>query len=534
MDGPRLEETGRGLTVYASGRYLYSNRDPSGRPRRIAEAAPVEERCIYFVPSPLVGYGLENLAGRIPETSVILAVEASQELMSLCASSIVGGLAGHPSVKFFRLSDRPSLHQVLKDLGPWRYRRVRRLDFSAGPSLHTEVYDDLERFLTEDLMVYWKNRHSLGRLGREWIRHSLANLANAASGRQEILAPPPESRPGAAVVIGAGPSLEASIGFLREHRRRLNLIVTDTAAAALVDTGIEPDSVVALETQAWNLLDFHGLQGSGVPIFADITAYPPSLGITGGPVHVFSSDFADLEYLRRLDESNLRSETIPPLGSVGLAALELALRTNSGPILLTGLDFAYAPGKSHARGTSVHRWQLAVSRRTDPVPGWDASMRRPRIHLKDASGGRIGTDAVLASYAASLADRYSDSDRISVLAPGGLDLGLPVISREEAARLVSVSGGEASTGAGAALGREAAAGFLAGEKERLQAVIDAWDAYASEKGPVEAVTASLEGLDEIFCDFPDEPPLPRQDDSFLVRAVARTRRLHRYLERSGV
>ena len=69
------------------------------------------------------------------------------------------------------------------------------------------------------------------------------------------------------------------------------------------------------------------------------------------------------------------------------------------------------------------------------------------------------------------------------------------------------------------------------ELENLQSVIDAWDAYASGSGRRERVRDSLRMLDHVYCDFPDTPPLPRDDDSFLVRAVTRCRELGRYISR---
>ena len=119
MSGPRLEETGRGLTVHAAGRYLYSRHQPERRPERTAESAPVENRCIYLVPSPLLGYGLSNLADRIPEDSIILAIEQSQELMALCSPHIREKLKAHSRIIQVRLSDTNSLHALMYELGPW-------------------------------------------------------------------------------------------------------------------------------------------------------------------------------------------------------------------------------------------------------------------------------------------------------------------------------------------------------------------------------------------------------------------------------
>lgn len=534
MNDPRLEDTGRGLTVLADGRYLYSKYQPQSRAAKIAASAPLESKCLYFVPSPLLGYGLSELADRIPEDSLVLAVETEQEIMALCSPELPERITSNPRIVQVRLSDISSLHALLYEIGPWRFRRIRRVDLSGGASLNPGLYDRLAAFLVQDLTSYWRNRHALGRFGREWTRHILANLAEISYGEKKFNSIADLHISGIPLVVGAGPSLETALPFIRKFRDKLWILAADTAIPALITAGINPDAAAVLETQAWNLLDFHGTDGSLLPVIADITAYPPSLTHTGGPCFLFSSDFAELNFVRRLDEANLRGCSIPPLGSVGLAALEVTMIRSDGPILLTGLDFAYKPGKSHARGTSFHQWQLSAQIRLNPHPGWEASIKRPRLESPDASGRPLKTDSILQGYAAILKDRYSGSGRFFVLAPGGLDLGLPVLNESDAESLIlntSSDEGAQESAPVNVINAESALAFLDVEKSRLDLVIDKWDDYVDGRSSSADLTAALEGLDEIFSDFPDEPPLPKNEDSFLVRAATRSRQLLRYIDR---
>lgn len=534
MNDPRLEDTGRGLTVLADNRYLYSRYQPESRAIKIAESAPVESKCLYFVPSPLLGFGMQELARRIPEDSLILAVETAQEMMALCAPQLPDGLTSNPRVIQVRLSDINSLHALLYKIGPWRFRRIRRVDLSGGATLNPGLYDSLAAFLVQDLTTYWRNRHALGRMGRDWTRHILANLAEIGSGGNIIKSIADLDIPGVPVVIGAGPSLETALPFLRKCRDNLWILAADTAIPALISAGIEPDAAVVLETQAWNLLDFHGTSNSKIPVIADITAYPPSLTQMGGPCYLFSSDFAELNFVRRLDSAELRGYAIPPLGSVGLAALEVAMIRSDGPILLTGLDFAYKPGKSHARGTSFHQWQMSVLHRLNPSPGWEASIKRPRLESPGASGKPLKTDSILQGYADILKDRFSGSGRFFVLEPGGLDLGIPLLNESDAEALILSDGvpkEERRSSDGNIINAESASAFLNDEKSHLNLVIDKWDDYVEGRSSASDLAAAMEGLDEIFSDFPDEPPMPKSEDSFLVRAVTRSRQLLRYINR---
>ena len=535
MIEPRLEETGRGKTVHSNGRYLYSRYNPVRRSEQAAESAPLKNKCIYLVPSPLLGYGLTHLAHRIPDDSIIITIEQSQEMMALCSRDFLknmGDSRGDDSrIVNVRLSDRDSLHALLYSLGPWRFRRVHRVDLTSGSSLNPELYDELTDFLMEDVMSYWRNRHALGRLGREWVRHTFANLSLIADGCtsfQDFSSFKTDRIP---VVAGAGPSLESSFEFLALHRDKLWIMAVDTALPALLKNGITPDTVAVLDTQAWNLLDFHGSSSSKIPVIADITSYPPCITHTGGPCYLYSSEFAELDFLHRLKDTGLRDFTIPPLGSVGLAALEIISRISSGPVFLTGLDFAYSPGKSHARGSSFHHWQLSSISRLNPHPGWEASVKRPRIKGFDASGLPRDSDTVLMGYASLLKDRYSSDKSFHVLEPGGLYLGIPVISFIDAKAIIEGNiGGISENGQVVSL-QDTAALFLKEELEGFKRVISAWEAYAEGNGSAADVAENLKRMDEVFADFPDEPPLPKEDDSFLVRAVSRVRQLQRYIER---
>lgn len=555
--GPRLETTEGGLTVFF-GRYLYSPRDPRRRPRMIASSAVPEGRCLYMVTSPLLGYGLDTLLKRIPDDSHVIAVEVSPELFSLCRSRVEPGLLEHPRLSWVQLSDEAGLSEVLDGLGLWRFRRIRRVELSGGSQLNADICSRLVSFAMDSLAAYWRNRHALRILGRHWVRHFYANLANMSRCR---LKPAPGLRIGKIpVVVGAGPSLDEGFDFVVSHRSRLSVWASDTALGALLQRGIEPDIVCALETQAWNHLDFHDSHKGRFTLLADMTCYPPTLEHAEAGVELFTSLFARLDFLDRVQGAGLAFRPIPPLGSVGLAAVHLALELSSLPVLLLGLDFAYSPGKTHARGSSVHRWQLSTAERTDPLPGWQAVMGRPRTLAPGASGRPVPTDTVLTGYASLLRNYRShpgSSGRIYVLGGGGLNLGFPVLSRKAAAELVSdtrvedspaiLRGWGAAAGApgtawasesgipsgaaGAAGAAAAAERFLVKELENLQSVIDAWDAYASGSGRRETLRDALRMLDHVYCDFPDAPPLPRDDDSFLVRAVTRCRELKRYISR---
>ena len=515
---PRLEDTGRGLTVFFESRYLYSKYEPMLRSRRAAELAPTENRCIYVVPSPLLGYGLDILAKRIPDDSIILAIEISESLMALCAPYA----RKNDRVIYVRLSSFAALNEVFNSIGPWNYRKIRRVDLGAGSSLNPKLYDELIGFLIDALTNYWRNRNTLLRLGRQWIRHVYANLCELAYGLSDIQSVNNLIIDKVPIVVGAGPSLEEALLFIRKYREKLWVMATDSAVSALLNYKIKPDAAVVLETQAWNLLDFHDTKGSGIAVVADLSSYPPSLSYIGGPCYLYSSRFAELEFLRKLEACGVRDFTLDPLGSVGLVAIEIALARWDGSVLLAGLDFGYSHGKTHARGTAYHRWQLSCLNRLNPHPGWETLMLRTLNQNQD-------TDSVLHGYATLLRRRFSDTGRLYVLSSSGMDLNLPLLKDTEA--ILSENQKKMTRGKETSNWAAKAAEFIDAQLGRLQEIIDSWEVYMRDANEKSRLLRAIGKMDEVYADFPDAESLPKGDESFLVRTVNRTRVLLNYIDR---
>jgi len=394
------------------------------------------------------------------------------------------------------------------------------VDLNAGSSLDPVLYDELIGFIIDSLTNYWRNRNTLLRLGRQWIRHIYANLCELAYGPLDIRSVNSLIIDRVPIVVGAGPSLEKALSFIREQRERLWVMAVDTAVSALLSCDIKPDAVVVLETQAWNLLDFHDTKGSKIAVVADLSSYPPSLTHTGGPCYLFSSTFTKLEFLRKLEACGVRDFALDPLGTVGLVAIEIALARWSGSVLLAGLDFEYSHGKTHARGTAHHRWQISCLGRLNPHPGWETRANRTRNQNRDA-------DSVLHGYAALLRRRFSGTGRLYALSSSRLNL--PLL---EDAKGILMENQEETTRSGESSIRAArAAKFIDAQLSGLQDIIDSWEAYARNESGVSKLLSAIGEMDEVYVDFPDAESLPKKDEAFLFRVVNRARILLDYISR---
>ena len=407
QDRPLLVDTGRGLSVFWRGRWLYSRRDPAAAPERVSATTEVAADTLYLVFSPVLCYGIQSFLARLPASSAILCVEADRELAVVATEALHGMPETHITIADPAGAARRMM-ELEGQVHGRRFRRIVELRLTGGRDLNTEAYDATMRSLELDLSVRFRNRMTLVRMGRLWSRNIVANLTDMDWTRT---VPLPRTHL-EVVVCGAGPSLDLVLPALRSGRDGLYVLAVDTAAGALVRAGIVPDAVVCLEAQVYNVADFLPLAGSQVHLIADLTAHPSTFRAVRGPVSLVLSAFAGSGFLDRLRNSGLPLTRVPPLGSVGVLALHLAGMI--GPaIRIAGLDLSFGQGVTHCTGSPTDMMDRCSETRTGKRQrAWNSAFRDGVVAAgRSVETGRgtmdLRTDPALSMYAKLAADELS-------------------------------------------------------------------------------------------------------------------------------
>lgn len=367
---PDLVDTGKGLSVFYQERFLYSRYDPPLTPIRTVTQTIIKEETLVFCPSPLLGYGLKELLTILPKSCCIIAVEYDEDLMALSTAHLDPSIKNNPSFKYYRTDSVFALLSCIDSLDQGPFRRCLRLDLSGGSSLYSEFYSRCLNAIDEYISRWWRNHLTLMSLGRNYTRNLFRNLKSLA-GSQILRASSIDSP---IFIAGAGPSLNATLPFLRVHRQKIFLLCVDTALRTLLDFGLKPDAVIVVESQFWIEDAFSNSAHTNIPIFADLTARPQALKVTGGPVRFFATEFTHASFLSRLHTSIPETPVIPPLGSVGLIALYLSLflQKEGHVILFSGLDFSITHEFTHSRGSpatlKIHRFSSRLSPAGSQLP----------------------------------------------------------------------------------------------------------------------------------------------------------------------
>jgi hypothetical protein len=474
---------------------------------------------------------VERLTAQAPN-SAILCVEADPELYELSIKSIDMSFVTGNKLRITNISDIENLCALVRETwGMTTFRRVETVRFSGGWQVFPQLYDSLCELLRREIAVDWSNALTLAKLGRLYIRNALRNIslipdfpsiADISFGSSPIL------------VLGAGPSLDETLDALQgrfmesisPESRPFRIVCVDTCLGALKDRGIVPDLVVILESQYWNIRDFIGCRGWEVPAAVDLSALPSSVRVLSGGGCLFMTPWTPLRIFERLKEAALLPAVIPPLGSVGNTAVELARRLCSGKIICAGLDFSFSVDKFHARGTLGHRGRLNAQTRLRSIisHNYDSSSA-----VLSKSGLSVRSSPPLQNYRNLFEREFSCDPRLFDITGSGLPLGLKTLSMEDALGMISGggTGDDPSRGHGDTGGRILTTEFHGGErrereslKEKVLIFFDGEKRRLAElRGILTGETAGQERLnvlidecDYLWAHFPDysggrRPPL---------------------------
>lgn len=437
---PALLETGKGASVVYRGRALYSRHDPSRNPVTSATTAIIPPETLVLCISPLLGYGLDILLEKLPADCLVLALEADEELMALSIASIDERVRAHERFRYVRTASSERVIEYIDALALPPFRRCLRLDLSAGATLNADFYLETTRLVDDYISRYWKNHVTLMRLGRGFARDFFANLATVPTSRplERGMANKP------VLVAGAGPSLDDTLPFIKEHRDELFLLAVDTALGTLSLAGIRCDAVIVVESQFWIERAFAGNLNSRIPVFADLTARPAAVNACGGPVSFFLSEYAHTRFLDRFTATIPGVPVIPPLGSVGLAALYLArfIGDSDSSVLFTGLDFSFGKGLTHSRGAPASLETYVRADRFSP-PGSSVPSLAPRVaEASGKNGNAVYSDPLLSSYASLCGSFFANVKPVFLdIGQTGLSTGLARATHAEAAEYLAERAG---------------------------------------------------------------------------------------------
>ncbi len=218
------------------------------------------------------------------------------------------------------------------------------------------------------------NRNTVNTLGASWARQFIRNIPNFARSGRDTMGAVDLLKGSGAIVIGAGPSLDQNIDWIKAQSPRPVIICAYKALKALAKNGVTPDFVVMLDPNQ-QLRHLEGVDLSGIAGFlAEVSVRPDVLAKVDRPLMPYFA--GDGTRILSSVFGNVKIPTIPTGGSVFHTGLQLAKLLGCTEITLVGADFGFPDDRLYADGSgSGDQFTVSSDKRSYKRKPLDASGR---------------------------------------------------------------------------------------------------------------------------------------------------------------
>ena len=421
---PCLVEAAQGFSVSYKNHLLYSKYNPGRNILSIVEKADILPGTVVLCFSPVLNYGLEALAEKLPENCLMIGIEADSELYKISESESKKLECCKKNI--YELVSPEELLALPKKLeklsGTGKFRRVIYLEFSGGFLLNKEFYIQLFEACRNSVSQFWKNHVTLVKFGRKYCANLLRNIQFIPESIKKIQVSKK------ILVVGAGESSVETLKKISGKRGDFFIIAVDAALKTLNALKIKPDAAVCEEAQSIITRAFTGCVKNFDYLFVSTTATNSVVRLNPKKNIFYTPLFTDAGFLRKLEESKILNSVQPPLGSVGLSATQIALnirKNEETPVFVTGLDFSYSIGKTHASNSFHDNARRASSSKIKGLENFAASFGNDSTKFYEKDGKIAVTTTALSGYAKLFCYKFSGTKNLFDAGNTGVPLGLP-------------------------------------------------------------------------------------------------------------
>ena len=411
-----IAEDGR-LTGIWEGRRLASARRPGQETSRLVEEVDLSENACVAV----IGFGLgdhvEAFVRGLRGTGVVVVLETDAALLRAVFSrlDLSDWLGDDRLVLRIDPDDPVGLAASLSGAHSLMMIGTRIVEHPPSRIRIGEATSRFSRTLVDLAATARTSTTTLLAQSGTTIENQLSNLDHYAIGAGiEDLAGTAKGRLG--VVVSAGPSLRRNMAVLARPgiRERCAIVATQTTLRPLLDAGIAPHFVTALDYHVISSRFYEGLDPAALEDTELVIDSRVNRAVTEawpGRIRCIPSLQLD-EFLGPLARGGTRLQTST---TVAHLAYTFARHLGCDPVALIGQDLGFTDALYYAPGTAIHEVWLPELNAFNTVETmeWER-IARHREHLserRDVNGRRIFTDVQMLNYLQSFEMRFADDAR---------------------------------------------------------------------------------------------------------------------------
>ncbi len=335
--------------VEMEGVAYHSPYDPVREARLFYAGLPLEEADVILHFGWGLGYSGVHLSQRLKADAQVFVFEPDAEVFELCRAERTTNTVLEDSRFHYIVGHRVS--QFIDEWGLDGCQDTDRILWVGWPQAE-RLYRDVCRSVRQSFSTRLRDR--AGNLlthfenGRTYFENAVANLKYVADPTVGTLFGRFRGVP--LVLVSAGPSLDRNIRYLRGLEERCFILAVDTALRPLLTAGVVPHAVIIADPGELNARHIVGAMPVDTYLIAEQAVHPAAMASARHRFQFSVGVFPDGLYR----EFGLERIKLDVWGSVATAALDLACRMGSDPIIFAGQDFSFSWGRDYASHTVFH------------------------------------------------------------------------------------------------------------------------------------------------------------------------------------
>ena len=209
---------------------------------------------------------------------------------------------------------------------------------------------DIQNSLNAKIRLSAMDRVTVASFADEWLQNCLINLPEICqSPGIKVLFDQFKKKD--ALIICAGPSLNSSLEYIKEHQNKYLIIAVGTALKPCLNAGIRPHLTIALDSDPKVYRQFMDIENTPGVLITSYTLFPGIIQMYSSNILPFNS-LVTKGFAAWLKNADCEHGFINIGGTVSLSAIDCALRFGCENLFVFGLDLSFPEdGTSHARNS---------------------------------------------------------------------------------------------------------------------------------------------------------------------------------------
>jgi len=383
--------------------WLASRFDPAAEAKKLVGVVDHAKHACTVILGMGLGYHVSQIAQGMHDTQSLMIVYEPDAALVRAVMEKIDHRDWLGRSNILVLDDQVDRASLLKRIEPFFGMLTQGTILVTHPPsrrLHEQAFNDFGKIVTQVMEFCRTNVATALVNASRTYRNLSVNLHRYAAGANtnELFN---AARGYPAVCIGAGPSLTRNIDLLTDaqNRSRVVVVTAQTMLKPLLDHGIKPDFVTALDYHEISARFYEGITDlSDTTLVAQPLVHPVVLDRYPGPIRVTQSSFLDL----LLGDQAPQIQPIPHGATVSHLSFYLAQHLGCDPIIFIGMDLGFSNGLYYFPGTAIHDvWAPELGAfNTLEMMEWQRIVRH-RNHLQkleDIHGQPIYSDDQMLTY----------------------------------------------------------------------------------------------------------------------------------------